>query len=95
MAAIVNNKLIIIKLMKKIHFNTTEILAPLCALKALFIDVNNRNLCIKTNNNTAKSAYARNRVRLQKKQLSFDIFFELAMIHNEASTVECVYVKSK
>ena len=60
MAAIINNKLVVIKSIKKIHCNTTEILAPLCALKCLHVDLYDRNLCIKTNNNTAKSVYDRN-----------------------------------
>ena len=81
--------------MRKIHCNTTEILSPLCALKALFIDLSNRNLCVKTDNNTAKAAYVRNRVRLQRKQLSFDIFCELAKLHIITSSLECEYVKSK
>ena len=95
MAAIVNNKLVIAKLMKKVHCNTTEILAPLIALKVLNVNTENRNLVIKTDNNTAKSAYKRNRVRLQRKQLSFDIFCEIARLHNKTSSLECVYVKSK
>ena len=65
MAAIVNNKLVLIKKNKKIHCITTEILAPLCAMRYLHVDTNRRNLCIKTDNNTAKCAYERNRVRLQ------------------------------
>ena len=81
--------------MKKIHCNTTVILAPLVALKALKIDVYDRNLCIKTDNNAAKSAYTRNRVRLQRKQLSLDLFVEIAKLHNLSSSVETVYVKSK
>ena len=94
LAAIVNNKLVIAKLMKKVHCNTTEILAPLVALKMLKVNINNRNLVIKTDNNTAKAAYVRNRVRLQRKQLSFDIFCEIAKLHNLSSSLECVYVKS-
>ena len=80
MAAMVINKLVVIKLNRKIHFNTTEILEPICALMALFVDINDRNLCVKTDNNTAKSAFDRNRVRLQRKQLSIDIFFRLTLL---------------
>ena len=90
MAAIVNNKLVVIKLIKKLRCNTTEILARLCALKILNVDVYDRNLCIKTDNNTAKSAYTRNRVRLQRKQLSFDLFVEIAKLHNQSSSLETV-----
>ena len=86
MAAMVNNKLVIIKT-NKIHCYTTEILAPLCALKVLHVDTSRRNIFIKTDNNTAKSAFLRNRVRLQRKQLSFDIFCEIAKIHNSASCI--------
>ena len=82
MAAIVNNKLVVIKLNRRIHCNTTEILATFFALKALYVDVNERNLCVKTDN-TAKSAFNRNRVRFQRKQLSIDIFCELARINND------------
>ena len=95
LAAIVNNKLVVMKLMKKVHCNTTEILAPLIALKMLHIDMSNRNLIIKTDNNTAKAAFVRKRVRFQRKQLSFDIFCELAKLNNMSSSLECVYVKSK
>ena len=94
MAAIVNNTLIIIKLNKKVHSNTTEILAPLIALRLLNVDTRDRNICIKVDNNTAKAVYTRNRVRLQRKQLSFEIFCIVAEMNNAASSISCEYVKS-
>ena len=94
MAAIVNNKLIIIKLNKKVHSNTTEILAPLIALRLLNVDTCDKNICIKVDNNTAKAVYTRNRVRLQRKQLSFEIFCIVAEMNNAASSISCEYVKS-
>ena len=94
-AAIINSKLIIAKLNKKLHCNTTEILAPLIAMRCLHSDTNKRNICIMTDNTTAKSAYAWNRVQLQRKQLSFDLFVEIAKVHGFASSVAVEYVKSK
>ena len=75
--------------------NTTEILAPLIAFRCLHVDLKRRNLDKFTDNNTSKNAYARNRVRLQLKQMSFFIFFEIAKIHNFASSVNVEYIKSK
>ena len=80
---------------KKLHCNTTEVLSPLVAMRFLHIDMNRRNICIMTDNTTAKSAYARNRVRLQRKQLSFELLVEIAKVYGFASSVDVEYVKSK